>query len=178
MWLRLRTHIATSLAIAYLVDAYVAAHDPEYAQHILTRIAWYIIAVIIQYVIDAYGHTWIEWGKRIIPVRNRFHSLPAILALGLSVGLLVLSATHHKEHLLGSVGFTVSHWLEDAVTEAGVYIGRKRVRLPIRIPYDSVKANRITVLASATLVLLPGPPRDTYTLIFFIAVILYILSSL
>ena len=149
--MKLVTHVATALSLSALIAILLRVQCGYVA------LAMYGVAVYAsQHTLDMLGHTWVTYRGRRYPKRNRLHSLPGVVALGLLWGLPL--ATHGCWQLVaGVVAGTLLHYLEDAVTEAGVYIGKKRVRLPVRISYDNPFANMLAVsLTLAALLVVLG----------------------
>lgn len=154
----LKTHVSTSLALSVVVDNYLCDMVDGYSTAYLARLYLISISVMQQYVIDAVGHKWKSVAGRSIPVRNRLHSLPALLLLSCALGLLAVYALGSLLVLGVPVSAALLHWLEDLLTEGGVYIFRKRVRLPVRFRYDSPLLNRATAVIFAVLLLVCAKP--------------------
>lgn len=143
----LKTHAATALAFTYVFDYFLAESNPSYSGNIVARLIVYATSVLLQYLVDQVGHTWKKVGKYRFPARNRLHSLPVMVLMGFSVGLVFRLVTGAElEPVFVSV--MLLHWVEDLVTEGGVYLFRGRVRLPLRIRYDNAAVNRLAILLS------------------------------
>lgn len=141
--MKLVTHTSTALISSAIVLNY--SNCTEFTAIILYGIAVYFT----QFALDTFGHTWVTYRGKRFPKRNALHSLPGIMGMGLVAGLPFTFSCP----LLGLgiiVGLLV-HWLEDLVTEGGVYLAGKRIRLPVRIEYDNVFINKLTILLFITL---------------------------
>jgi len=134
---KLATHKATALLTTlYFVDG---VDDP-------VALAMLYVAVIAgQHALDAFGHSWVTVRGKRFPRRNTLHSLPGVIAWGLLFGSPF--AFNHPELTAAVVAGMIVHYLEDAVTEGGVYLWKRRRRLPFRIDYDNPVVNKATILA-------------------------------
>jgi hypothetical protein len=144
--LLLKTHVATALSVTALIDFYISSHDSVYASNYILRLLIYYIVWALQTLIDGIGHNWNIIDGHRHPYRNRWHSLPSILGIGLSLGIPM--GYYSGNYLVAAIPVValLLHWLEDLVTESGVYVWKKRVRLPFRIRYNSRIVNRLTIL--------------------------------
>lgn len=137
--MKLVTHIATALVasaiIAVLLDA-----NCDY----ITMVMYGVAVYASQYMLDAVGHTWVTYRGHRYPKRNRLHSLPGVIGLGLAWGA-PFAIRGCYSLVAGIVAGMLLHYVEDAVTESGVYIGKKRVKLPVRISYDNPFANMAAI---------------------------------
>jgi len=118
---------------------------------------------------------------RVIPVRNRVHSLPGVIALGALFGAYVGVTVSWKVAYAPLLALLL-HYVEDLVTEGGVYLFGKRVRLG-GISYDNLIANRLTVAAFFAAALaatdpLPSPFENPLTFSLYLLVLLYNVSAL
>ena len=173
--MKLKTHASTAIALTYMLDYYVASISPDYASATGVRILVYVTAAALQYIIDNIGHTWVRSGIYRFPKRNKLHSLPAMIAIGLGVGVAYAIATNLVEVLVFFPAVMLLHWLEDLVTEGGVYLYQKRIRLPFRVRYDNVLVNRGTILFFALLIVTLTNPFESPQTLFFFAVTLFAL---
>lgn len=139
--MKLATHIASAL----LVSAIFVKLSPTSCQTYLTLLMYGIAVYLSQIGIDTFGHTWVSYRGIRFPKRNRLHSLPGIILWGFLFGLpFIISCPLYT---IGLVVGMLIHWIEDMVTEGGVYIGKNRVKLPFRIRYDDPVANRVAILS-------------------------------
>ena len=147
----LRTHAATALSLALILDYWIASSNPHYRDAYIARIIILASAWLYQYLIDNIGHTWKTYGRIRYPARNKWHSLPmlALLASLMGIPASILLRDYRVEILY--LAIVVLHWLEDLVTESGVYFYKKRIRLPIRISYNNTWINRLTIVFFALL---------------------------
>lgn len=152
----LKTHIATSMSLALIIDSWIASHSPEYSKLYIPRLVILISTWLIQVIIDSIGHTWKTYGKLRYPARNRWHSLPFLIGLGLLLGVPTGLLLDNYYVILIFLAVVLLHWFEDLFTESGVYVYTKRVRLPFRVTYDNQLVNRGTVLVFMLLVLKYG----------------------
>jgi len=170
----LSTHIATALVLAYVFDFYMQQQYVSYASNIIMRIIIYAVAPIIQLLVDAGGHEVGVYRRRAYYVRTpRTHSIPAVVGIGLALGipLAMITGIKYMPHYFVSLLFL--HWLEDLVTEGGVYIVWHRVRLAT-ISYRSSILNRLTIaFVLALAVIYTKPFTDVVTFTFFIIVVAY-----
>ena len=142
------THVAVSLIAVATVDSLLAASSPEYASRWETRLLLYAYAVLSQLAIDAFGHDWAWVRGRLVPRRNRLHSLPALTAMGLAVAAPMVASGAPPGVAAAALAPPILHWLTDLPTEGGVYLGSRRVRPPVSASYDSPAANMAAVLAA------------------------------
>ena len=172
--MKLRAHVASALAVAYAVDQYLAGLSQAYASSVVARASLYAVYALLQYVVDGVGHTWVRRGKRVYPRRNRLHSLPAMLAMAAAAGAPLYPALGPLALAVYAPAMLV-HWAEDAVTEGGVYLWRRRVRLPFRVRYDDPLANRAAIAAAYAFSAAYVDPfnGDPYALPAFAAVTAY-----
>ena len=176
----LKTHVATALLLAYIFDYHISYLHSVYASNIIARLFVYITSVILQYLIDQIGHTGIRHGDHVYPARNLYHSLPVVILIGAGVGIPYYLLLNVKELVYLFISVMLLHWLEDLVTEGGVYIWRKRVRLPrgMRIRYDSVRVNRLAILLLITVALIyTNPVTNTVEFMFFLLVATYVIYT-
>lgn len=171
----LRTHVATALSLTFLLDYYISYAYPDYGRNIIARLVVYATAVVLQYLIDSIGHTWRRYGRYTYPARNRYHSLPAMILIGGGVGAVYSAITGVWALTAITTSVMLLHWVEDLVTEGGVYLFGRRVRLPwrFRIRYDNGIANRTAILlVFLPDVLLCNPFSSLFTFILFMIVAL------
>lgn len=142
----LRTHVSTALSLSLVLDNWIARIDPTYGKFYVVRAGILLSVWILQHLIDSVGHTWKTYGKIRYPARNRWHSLPALLAMGLALGMPISALVNDYRVSVIYISVVVLHWIEDLFTESGVYFYKKRIKLPIRVSYDNVVINRATVL--------------------------------
>lgn len=166
----MKTHVSTALALSVVVDNYLCSVVDGYSSAYLVRFYLVSVSVVLQYVVDTVGHRWRNVAGRSVPVRNLVHSLPVLLLLSCVLGLASVYALGSPLVLTIPVSSTVLHWLEDLVTEGGVYVFRKRVRLPVRFSYDNPFINRVVVALFAILLLSFAKP--------FASVFNFVLSSI
>jgi len=170
----LSTHIATALVLAYVFDFYMQQYYEFYASNIIMRIVIYAVAPIIQLLIDAGGHEVGTYRGKAYYVRTPLtHSIVAVLGIGLALGipLSIITGIKYMPHYFVSLLFL--HWLEDLVTEGGVYIVRHRMRLA-SISYKSSIVNRATIILSIALATIYTKPfTDIITFTFFSIVAIY-----
>lgn len=138
--MKLATHTATALMLSVFVLFFTPTNCLSYVNLILYGLSVYFS----QIGIDTFGHTWVTYHGVRFPRRNRLHSLPGILLWGLIFGSPFLLSCPYLT--VGVVLGMILHWLEDLVTEGGVYIGKKRIRLPFRVRYDNKFVNKGTIL--------------------------------
>lgn len=157
----LRTHMSTAFAVAVVLDSYLCSRIAGYSDYYLARVFLVSTSIILQYMVDAVGHRWKSFGWRRVPVRNVVHSLPVLLLFSVAIG--VAPAYMLGSHLLLAVPVSAAllHWAEDLVTEGGVYVFRRRLRLPLRISYDNPLVNRATVVAFAVIMFMFAKPFDS-----------------
>ena len=149
--MRLKVHVATALAATVVIfDVYGWPPPPAAAYALLA-------AVIGNLALDELGHTTRCYRGRCYPARNRLHSLPAVATLGLLLSMPLLGAGVAPPAALTPLVSLLIHWVEDLVTERGVYLAGRRVVL-LGVRYDSPAANTAAVLASA-LALFLAPPQ-------------------
>jgi len=170
----LSTHIATGLLLAYVFDFYMVRICGNYAQNMLLRIAVYVFAPMIQVLMDAGGHEVGTYrGKTYYRRTPATHSLPAVFGIGLALGLPLAFVTGIRYMVHYFVSQLLLHWLEDLVTEGGVYIVRRRVRIA-SLSYRNALANRTTItLAVALTLLFTNPLADVITFTYFMAATTY-----
>ena len=144
--MKLRTHAATAMLAALLFDALAQRYVPGYAGHYVLRAMLVAEALVLQYLVDAVGHTVRRRNGRVYYARNRWHSLPAAVGMGLGAGLPLAILSGVYAAAASPVLALLVHLAEDVVTEGGVYVGGRRVRLG-GVRYDSPLANRLAILA-------------------------------
>jgi len=170
----LSTHIATALVLAYVFDFYMLKLYSFYGSNIMLRIAVYVVAPILQMLIDAGGHEVGMYKGRAYFRRTPItHSLPAVFGIGLALGLplAVITGIKYMPHYF--VSQLLKHWLEDLVTEGGVYIVRRRVRLA-SVSYRSAALNRLTIVTTLILATIYTKPfTDVATFTFFMIATTY-----
>jgi len=140
--MKLRTHNAIALALGVQLAVALGAQAPFVACMI-----YLVLLVISQILIDSIGHTWKTYRGRLYPARNKWHSLPGTIALGLLLG----APAWAFEPVLGAgiVVALLAHLAADAVTEGGIYIRGRRFRPPAgTVRYDDPWANRLAILLS------------------------------
>ncbi len=137
--MRLSTHASTGASVSVIV-----AHSLG-ARGVVPLTLAAALAAVLQYVIDAVGHSQGRRRGVVYPRRNRIHSLPGVLTLSLMVSLPALPVTGDMFTAIaaGVAASAVLHWLEDLVTEGGVYVLGKRIRVG-GVPYDSHGVNLAT----------------------------------
>jgi len=168
----LRTHVATALSLTYMFDYYIQLGNHAYAENIIARVIVYATSVVLQYLIDQIGHTWKKYGKHAYPARNKYHSLPAMLGLGGVIGLLYYLVTGVEELVVLFASVMLLHWVEDLVTESGVYLFGRRIRLPFRVRYDNGAVNRVAILVlivAATIY--TNPFHSIITFVFYMMIV-------
>lgn len=148
--MKLATHVATALSIALYVDGYAVQALPGYPDNILARAGWLVWSVVLQYAIDGVGHKYVKRRGVLVPARNRVHSLPVMIVLGVGSGAVFYGVLGWLA-LAGGLAFTVLHYVEDLVTEGGVYLVGRRVRLPVRVTYDDTLVNRLAIVLAGLL---------------------------
>lgn len=152
----LKTHVATAFALALVLDNMLCS-DIIYATAYHVRAFLIFLSAGIQLVLDQFGHRWKTIGDRRIPVRNKLHSLPAIILLTTLLGIPAL-VSNRPIVLIIPLSAGILHWLEDLVTEGGVYMLGRRIRLPLRIGYDNPSVNRTVVVLFLALLLMYTKP--------------------
>lgn len=157
----LRTHASTALALAVVIDHHLCHHVLGYSEAYMTRVYLLAAAVLVQHLVDSYGHTWSKLGTRVVPRRTVVHSLPAMLAIAVLIGAPPAYIEGSPLILLIPLSATMLHWIEDLVTEGGVYLLKKRVRLPFYVSYDNGLANRLTMVLFMVLLLLYSDPTSS-----------------
>lgn len=172
----LKTHVATALLLTYIFDCYISQKYPFYASNLIARPIIYATSAILQYLLDQIGHSGMRYKDHVYPARNLYHSLPAVVLIGLATGTSFYLLLGIKDLLWLFVSVMLLHWLEDLVTEGGVYVGKKRIRLPrgMRIKYNSVGANRVAILVFLVLALTYANPlasATTFALFLLVATI-------
>jgi len=118
--------------------------SPASCQSYLLLLIYGAAVYFSQIGIDTFGHNWVSYNGIRFPKRNPLHSLPGILLWGLMFGLPFLFSCPY--FTAGIVAGMIVHWLEDMVTEGGVYIRKKRIKLPFGIKYNDPVANRVAIL--------------------------------
>lgn len=172
--MKLRTHIASALIIALAADHLSVTMVEGYRGEYIIRSVWFILAAITQCLIDSVGHSWVVVRRIRIPRRNRVHSLPVMLLMGLGLGALFYYFTGSQVLLVASVAITLIHWLEDLFTEGGVYLGKRRLRLPLSAKYDSALANRVALILLLPAFTYVSPFIGIYEFITTTLVLLYV----
>lgn len=157
----LKTHASTALALSVIVDNYLCHAVEGYSVNLVNRFFIIAISVLVQYIIDVAGHRWKNINGRSVPVRNKMHSVPALVMLSVALGALPAYTTGSSLVILVPLSATMLHWLEDLVTEGGVYIFKKRFRLPFRASYDSPRLNRATCVLFMVLLFIYAKPFDS-----------------
>ena len=135
--MKLLTHVSSSLLMSLW---FVSNNDSLEDLGIL-----FIILVISNYSLDTFGHRWISIHGRMIPARNRLHSLLGVTLWGILFGIVFLVKGNIRLFTAVLIAMYI-HYLEDAVTEGGVYLSGKKRRLPIRVSYDNPLVNKFTIL--------------------------------
>lgn len=170
----LRTHVATALSMYLVIDAWLASTNPGYSSNLVARLLMIFIVGFLQYFIDSIGHTWVKVGGRSFPARNKWHSLPGVLAISFAISMPLALVFGDYRIAIFPTASLLLHWLEDLVTEGGVYLGRKRIRLPFMISYDNAFVNR-TAIAIMYLWALTTYPifSGIYTFVVFTIITIY-----
>ena len=169
--MRLKTHESTALALSYLLYARTSPRP-----HPLQLFYGAVASVLAQRLLDGVGHTTVCRRGRCYPARNRMHSLPAVAALGLLLSTPLLLAGVHPPYALAPLAALLLHYLEDMVTEGGVYLGEGRVKL-VGLRYDDPVANAAASLAF-TILLFAAPPGSPVAAAYWAASLAYLLASL
>jgi len=169
----LSTHVATAIAVTYIFDYWMASNYPHYAGNLIARVLVYATAVALQYLLDGVGHTWVKVGSKSVPRRNALHSLPAVLLMGAVAGSAYYAILRLPELIPLYASVMLAHWLEDLVTEGGVYLFSRRVRLPgaFRVRYDSPVANRVAVALSLALAYALADPLSSPSAVAFFGLV-------
>jgi len=175
--MKLATHVATAL-VASLIVAVLLGARCDYVVY-----ATFFAAVYAsQYALDAVGHTVRTIHGRRVPVRNRLHSLPGVTAWGAAWGapFIIRGCPALAAGLLAGL---LLHYVEDMVTESGVYLlGRRRRKAPVTFSYDDpwVNAAAISVafLAGLALVADKWPEMTQPQRVYAAAALLYSLYAL
>lgn len=143
--MQLKTHASSALIVMLLFDAYMQKNTAGYSSEYLLRLMLFVVAFLLQYFIDTVGHTVKRYKDRTYYTRNKWHSLPAVLALGIAVGIpfAILSGIYIVA--LAPVLALLIHLLEDFITEGGVYIGKRKMRVA-KIKYDNPLINRLAII--------------------------------
>ena len=176
--MKLKTHAATAMLATLLFDALAQERVPGYANHYILRAVLVAEAFILQYFIDALGHTVKKYNGRVYYARNRWHSLPAVVGMGLAAGLPLAVSTGVYVAAAAPVLALLVHLLEDVVTEGGVYAGGRKVRLG-GVRYDSPIANRLAILAFFVPTVLVYPALSSaFNAILAASIYLYALHAL
>ncbi|MEM4430110.1 MAG: hypothetical protein QXM08_03035 [Thermofilaceae archaeon] len=142
----LSTHIVTALMVSLLVDEWLTRVLPHYEKLYHVRLFLILVSALLQLLIDAAGHRYVKIGKRIVPARNRLHSLHGVSLLSVLLGLPATLVAGSLHVVLVPLSAGLLHWCEDALTEGGAYVLSRRVRLPLRVSYDNPAVNRATIL--------------------------------
>ena len=172
----LKTHAATALSLTYLFDYYISLNNPAYKGSWITRIIVFATAVILQYFIDEIGHTWKRYGNFSYPARNKYHSLPTMVSIGAGIGVAYYIITDVPELIGLFSSVMLLHWAEDLVTEGGVYLLGRKIRLPkaLRVKYDNSLVNRATLLVVfAPIILFANPFISLFSFVLFMFVALW-----
>jgi len=110
-----------------------------------------IAGIVVNVLIDVFGHEQRLWAP---PRRTRLtHSIPGTVLVSLAVAAPFIAASLVGDPLglaLASVAAGLSHWLSDLITPAGVYLVRRRVRVPLA-RYDNPIVNALLSLVGAYL---------------------------
>jgi hypothetical protein len=115
----------------------------------------------LQIILDVFGHTTYIRNNRQIYRRNLLHSLPGVILLG-TIGGTLTSLLLQKPiqptkitknpYITPLTLSTLTHWIEDLITEGGTYILTKRIKPhKQRIPYGSDTLNTSTILLFTTI---------------------------
>lgn len=164
-----------------LLSSWLAPYIPALGEP-LVYLGAFALSVLEQDLIDAIGHTRkVSRSGVVYEARNRWHSLPGVVALGTIIGAPLAYVTGSWLLLALLIAPLVLHWLEDLVTESGIYLfsSGRRVRLPWRIPYNNVWANRLAVIALLAPVLaLYDPLRSSLSVLLYSVALLYSITAI
>jgi len=176
----LKTHTAVAAVIALYFDYRMCLSYPSYASNILARIIMLFTAILLQLLIDEIGHNWVTVEGRNVPVRNKWHSLPGTLAIGLAAGLPFYLILHVNTVLVMFACVMLSHWLLDLVTEGGAYVVGRKVRTA-GIRYDSIWWNRAGILVFSPLLVFVNPVVEPgygpFNMLLYSSVLAYTIYS-
>lgn len=170
--MKLATHTATALLLSIIILYYAPLHCVSYI-----NLALYGLAIYFSQIgIDMFGHTWVTYRGMRFPRRNRLHSLPGIMLWGMVFGSPFLLSCPHLS--IGVLMGMFLHWLEDLVTEGGVYIGKKRIKLPFRVRYDNKFVNKGTIFIFMFLPLIyfQHPPQILSESLYLTSYVLVVLA--
>ena len=169
--MKLATHEATALALSYLLYRWTRG-----AVHPVALLYGALVSVVEQRLIDAVGHNIVCRRGRCYPARNKVHSLPAVVAIGLALSAPLLATGTPLPYALAPLAGLILHWVEDLVTEGGVYLLGGRVRLG-GFSYDSHWVNSATLLSSIALLLL-FPPQTSLAVVYWVASLGYVTAAI
>ena len=146
--MKLSTHVVSGIVTAFLV---FLVFEPTNNMGLLIA---GLIGMVNQVLIDSIGHET-RMGKRgVIYRRNRWHSIPGIVLLSFItvVPTIFMDQSGFLHILFSSLSASFIHYVEDLVTEGGVFIGGSRKRIG-GVPYDDPLVN-IAVKVMFTLLFL------------------------
>lgn len=152
--MRLATHTSTAAALAFIFLLFYARDCTSP----LTLLIYFLLVVLSNIALDVLGHSWVSYRGIPYPRRNKLHSLPGVLGLGLVFGLPVII----RGCTLLAVGVILGlllHLAEDIVTEGGIPLfGGRRVKVRRRgWSYDSTEVNRGTIALFLLILVLLWP---------------------
>lgn len=163
-----------------LMEPWLCAAAPGFCSPWMLFLSFGLV-VLSQQLIDSIGHSEKKVGKFVYQARNRWHSLPGVILLGLLIGLVPAYLAGSLLVLSVFVAPLLIHWLEDLVTEGGVYVlgSRRRIRLPWRVRYDNPWANRAATLTLfVPMLALSKPFMNIATELLFLVAVIYNLAVL
>jgi len=193
--LKLKTHVFSAFVLYTVFDMFffhkIVTWNP--LASFTFRLYMFIAAYFFNYLIDIVGHSFREYNGRIYPARNKLHSLPVMTGISIALYSPTLYYYYFINRDIQMIWITLLyafllalvHFVEDAVTEAGVYVGDRKVRLPVRIRYDDPYANGVAkfvflgLLAISFIYYINNigfEHVDLSSLVFFIASLIYLVK--
>ena len=135
--MKLSTHVVTGVETATIITYTLGSRS------LVDVTVVSVLAAVLQYFVDAVGHTPARVRGRIVPVRNMIHSLPGITILSLIVASTSYPVEGFNPHIyIGVYAAGLLHLVEDLVTEGGVYLfSRRRIKTPVTAGYDTPTLN-------------------------------------